>query len=83
MIPAEVVQQACLAYGGGSFPARMRDALEAVLPDESELEGLIREIGERHGLTWEPDCSARSMLAKLSHRITLLECRSRTRDKHE
>lgn len=37
------------------------------------LERLVREIGERHGFHWEPDCSPRSMLAKLSNRITLLE----------
>lgn len=37
------------------------------------LSDLIRMIGERHGFHWEPDCSPRSMLAKLSNRITLLE----------
>lgn len=37
------------------------------------LERLVREIGERHGFHWEPDCSPRSMLAKLSNRIELLE----------
>lgn len=37
------------------------------------LSALIRKMGESHGFHWEPDCSPRSMLAKLSNRITLLE----------
>jgi len=36
------------------------------------LAGLVREIGERHGFHWEPDCSPRSMLAKLSGEIEIL-----------
>jgi hypothetical protein len=36
MIPAEVVQQACLAYGGGAFPERIRAALEAVVLNQVE-----------------------------------------------
>lgn len=39
------------------------------------LERLVREIGERHGFHWEPDCSSRSMLAKLSNRIELQQRR--------
>lgn len=37
------------------------------------LSNLTREIGERHGFHWEPDCSPRTMLAKLSNRIVLQE----------
>jgi hypothetical protein len=36
-----------------------------------ELVDHVRRVGEHHGFSWEPDCSAKSMLAKLDNELLL------------
>jgi hypothetical protein len=45
------------------------------MPTCEELAALVRQIGERHGLSWEPDCSARSILAKIDNELVLAKRR--------
>lgn len=54
-------------------PLVLRTARGQQVSSEDELAKTIRKVGELHGLSWEPDCSAATMLGKLSNRITLLE----------
>lgn len=49
----------------------MTDQLQSIRERYEALEALVRQIGERYGFNWDPDGSARSMLAKLGNEITL------------
>lgn len=44
-ITNEMIQQACVAYGGNAFPRKMKRAIETVL-EMAESKEVIQKIGE-------------------------------------